>query len=89
MLSACVLCDCVTGFSGDFWREYHTVIPKAPLFDKRKDLYLLYHYLNHTNLFGGERLGAACVTLTKAVLQQHSTWLGAPRGPAVCMTLTL
>eukprot|EP00878_Enallax_costatus_P003152 GHUV01003352.1.p1 GENE.GHUV01003352.1~~GHUV01003352.1.p1 ORF type:complete len:334 (+),score=67.88 GHUV01003352.1:159-1160(+) len=41
------------GFSGDFWREYHKLIPKAPLFDKRKDLYLLYHYLNHTNLFGG------------------------------------
>lgn len=41
------------GFTGDFWRAYHEVIPKAPGFDKRKDLYLLYHYLNHTNLFGG------------------------------------
>lgn len=29
------------------------MIPKAPGFDRRKDLYLLYHYLNHTNLFGG------------------------------------
>lgn len=41
------------GFTGDFWRAYHEVIPKAPGFDRRKDLYLLYHYLNHTNLFGG------------------------------------
>eukprot|EP00775_Hariotina_reticulata_P003566 gene3566-3834_t len=41
------------GFSGDFWRAYHEIIPKAPGFDRRKDLYLLYHYLNHTNLFGG------------------------------------
>lgn len=41
------------GFTGDFWRAYHELIPKAPLFDKRKELYLLYHYLNHTNLFGG------------------------------------
>lgn len=43
------------GFTGDFWRAYHEVIPKAPGFDRRKDLYLLYHYLNHTNLFGGEQ----------------------------------
>jgi fructosamine-3-kinase len=41
------------GFTGDFWRAYHEVLPKAPGFDRRKDLYLLYHYLNHTNLFGG------------------------------------
>jgi fructosamine-3-kinase len=47
-----------SGFTGDFWRAYHELIPKAPLFDKRKELYLLYHYLNHTNLFGGERLAA-------------------------------
>jgi hypothetical protein len=28
------------------------VMPKQPGFEKRKDLYLLYHYLNHYNLFG-------------------------------------
>lgn len=52
----CVLVLC-SGFTGDFWRAYHEVIPKAPGFDRRKDLYLLYHYLNHTNLFGGEAVG--------------------------------
>lgn len=50
----CISCP---GFTGDFWRAYHELIPKAPLFDKRKELYLLYHYLNHTNLFGGKDLG--------------------------------
>lgn len=47
------VCAFAAGFTGDFWRAYHEVIPKAPGFDRRKDLYLLYHYLNHTNLFGG------------------------------------
>jgi hypothetical protein len=52
----CCFCGFVpSGFTGDFWRAYHELIPKAPLFDKRKELYLLYHYLNHTNLFGGEQ----------------------------------
>jgi protein-ribulosamine 3-kinase len=27
-------------------------MPKQPGFEKRRDLYLLYHYLNHYNLFG-------------------------------------
>jgi hypothetical protein len=101
-----------TGFTGEFWRAYHAVIPpvsllagggcacgwrmlthththththacvracvrhmhkhapththqtretprtltnQAPGFERRKDLYLLYHYLNHANLFGGAR----------------------------------
>ena len=41
------------GFSAAFWRAYHKVIPKAPGFEERKELYQLYHYLNHFNLFGG------------------------------------
>jgi fructosamine-3-kinase len=53
--SCVLLYASTTGFSGDFWRAYHELIPKAPLFDKRQELYLLYHYLNHTNLFGGEQ----------------------------------
>jgi hypothetical protein len=42
------------GFSGEFYRAYNQLIPPAPLAEDRKDLYLLYHYLNHYNLFGGE-----------------------------------
>jgi len=28
------------------------VMPKQAGYEKRRDLYLLYHYLNHYNLFG-------------------------------------
>ncbi|XBH88001.1 hypothetical protein VPH35_075357 [Triticum aestivum] len=40
------------GFGGEFYRSYFEVMPKQPGFEKRRDLYLLYHYLNHYNLFG-------------------------------------
>ncbi|KAJ8900236.1 hypothetical protein K2173_024876 [Erythroxylum novogranatense] len=39
-------------FGGSFYNAYFQVMPKQPGFDKRKELYLLYHYLNHYNLFG-------------------------------------
>ncbi|KAI8466455.1 MAG: Fructosamine kinase-domain-containing protein [Monoraphidium minutum] len=41
------------GLSGAFWDGYFEVAPKAPLFEQRRDLYTLYHILNHANLFGG------------------------------------
>uniref|UniRef100_A0ACD5WRH7 Uncharacterized protein n=1 Tax=Avena sativa TaxID=4498 RepID=A0ACD5WRH7_AVESA len=40
------------GFGGAFYNSYFEVMPKQPGFEKRRDLYLLYHYLNHYNLFG-------------------------------------
>ncbi|KAK2353865.1 Protein kinase superfamily protein [Trifolium repens] len=40
------------GFGASFYNSYFEVIPKQPGFEKRRDLYLLYHYLNHYNLFG-------------------------------------
>ncbi|KAH0980365.1 hypothetical protein GBA52_007542 [Prunus armeniaca] len=40
------------GFGGSFYSSYFEVMPKQPGFEKRKDLYMLYHYLNHYNLFG-------------------------------------
>ncbi|PWS21846.1 hypothetical protein DKP78_21460, partial [Enterococcus faecium] len=40
------------GFGGVFYSSYFEVMPKQPGFEKRIDLYLLYHYLNHYNLFG-------------------------------------
>ncbi|KAG7018966.1 Protein-ribulosamine 3-kinase, chloroplastic [Cucurbita argyrosperma subsp. argyrosperma] len=40
------------GFGGSFYDAYFQVMPKQPGFEKRRDLYLLYHYLNHYNLFG-------------------------------------
>ncbi|XP_075668872.1 protein-ribulosamine 3-kinase, chloroplastic [Castanea sativa] len=40
------------GFGGAFFNAYFEVMPKQPGFEKRRDLYMLYHYLNHYNLFG-------------------------------------
>ncbi|KAG0472720.1 hypothetical protein HPP92_014577 [Vanilla planifolia] len=40
------------GFDGSFYSSYFEVMPKLPGFDNRRDLYMLYHYLNHYNLFG-------------------------------------
>ncbi|KAF7138241.1 hypothetical protein RHSIM_Rhsim07G0021100 [Rhododendron simsii] len=40
------------GFGGSFYNAYFEVMPKQPGFESRRDLYMLYHYLNHYNLFG-------------------------------------
>ena len=40
------------GFSTDFYQAYHQIHPKKDDFEARKYLYMLYHYLNHLNLFG-------------------------------------
>ena len=34
-------------FDSVFYDAYHKVIPKAPGFNARKDLYILYQYINH------------------------------------------
>lgn len=53
------------GFSGRFWTAYHEEIPKAPGWDDRHDIYTLYHYLNHLNLFGGSYYGQCASLLEK------------------------
>jgi len=40
------------GFSNDFYRSYDVHNPLQSGFEKRKPLYMLYHYLNHLNIFG-------------------------------------
>ena len=35
------------GFNKEFYRRYHELIPRQPGFEKRADLYELFHYLNH------------------------------------------
>lgn len=47
------------GFGSEFWRAYHDVIPKAPGWDDRHQLYTLYHILNHYNMFGDSYYGQA------------------------------
>ncbi|XP_042039067.1 protein-ribulosamine 3-kinase, chloroplastic isoform X2 [Salvia splendens] len=40
------------GFVGSFYDAYFEVMPKQTGWEERRDLYTLYHYLNHYNLFG-------------------------------------
>jgi len=50
------------GIPSSFYTEYHKHIPKsAPEeeYNLRSDLYVLFHYLNHTVIFGGSYAGGA------------------------------
>lgn len=40
------------GFTDEFYQKYNEIYPFHTGFDKRKPLYMLYHYLNHLNIFG-------------------------------------
>lgn len=40
------------GFSYDFYASYQETFPLADGWEFREKIYLLYHYLNHLNLFG-------------------------------------
>lgn len=54
------------GFSSTFWKEYHKSIPKAPMFEERMQLYELYHYLNHYNIFGVGYRGS-CIRIMRSL----------------------
>ena len=41
-----------------FYDAYQEAFPLNPGYEERKDLYNLYHLLNHLNLFGGSYLGS-------------------------------
>ncbi len=43
----------------DFHAAYRAAWPLAPGYNLRRDLYNLYHILNHLNLFGAGYLGQA------------------------------
>jgi len=50
------------GFPESFFKTYHEYLPKtepADQYDLRMDLYELFHYLNHTLIFGGSYAGSA------------------------------
>ena len=56
------------GFSGNFYDSYFSVFPKTEkYFAQRRQLYRLYHYLNHYNLFGGGYKNT-CVTIMKGLI---------------------
>ncbi|XP_064170455.1 ketosamine-3-kinase-like isoform X2 [Anguilla rostrata] len=47
------------GFGSAFYSAYHKKLPKAPGFETRKQLYQLFHYLNHWNHFGSSYRGSS------------------------------
>jgi fructosamine-3-kinase len=47
------------GFAAEFYAAYDEAWPLEPGYDTRRDLYSLYHVLNHLNLFGGAYLAQA------------------------------
>jgi len=40
------------GFSDEFYKSYNKIYPIDEGFKERKPIYMIYHYLNHLNLFG-------------------------------------
>lgn len=46
------------GFPGSFYHAYQEAAPLQPGYERRRDLYNLYHLLNHLNLFGPSYLSA-------------------------------
>ncbi|MGD9992233.1 MAG: fructosamine kinase family protein [Salinivirgaceae bacterium] len=47
------------GFSHEFYKSYQQHFPLAPGWEYRENLYLLYHQLNHLNLFGSSYLAGS------------------------------
>ena len=54
------------GFGASFYKAYHTTSPIDPGYRGRRDLYNLYHLLNHLNLFG-----SAYLYSVKSVMEQY------------------
>lgn len=46
------------GFSSMFYEAYQEIMPLQPGYEQRRDIYNLYHLLNHLNIFGASYLGA-------------------------------
>ncbi len=55
------------GFSRDFYRSYKEARPLDRGYEDRKELYNLYHLLNHLNLFGGSYLYSVIRVLDRYV----------------------
>ena len=58
------------GFGATFYAAYEDQWPLAPGWERRVDLYNLYHLLNHFNLFGAGYLGQVAGSLSR--LERHS-----------------
>lgn len=45
------------GFGRPFYDAYDSHYPRTPVYNQKREVYNLYHYLNHYNLFGSGYLG--------------------------------
>jgi fructosamine-3-kinase len=45
------------GFGAAFYSAYDRVYPRSSVYATKREIYNLYHYLNHYNLFGAGYLG--------------------------------
>jgi protein-ribulosamine 3-kinase len=59
------------GFSPDFYAAYRSIWPLEAGYSTRKQLYNLYHILNHLNLFGGQYLRQAELIMDKLLAEIH------------------
>jgi len=57
------------GFDRDFYAVYREAWPLDPGYGVRRDLYNLYHVLNHLNLFGGGYLAQALDLMQRLLAQ--------------------
>lgn len=53
------------GFGRDYFNSYHNVLPKQQGFDDRQDIYMMFHYFNHWNHFGGGYRGSTMQLMEK------------------------
>ncbi len=56
------------GFPKEFYQGYHQTFPLAPGYEQRKNIYNLYHILNHFNLFGGSYANQANQIIRETLL---------------------
>jgi len=56
------------GFSARFYSAYEQVWPLDPGYSRRRDIYKLYHILNHFNMFGGGYASQAGNILDKLLI---------------------
>jgi fructosamine-3-kinase len=56
-------------FHASFYRGYEDEWPLPPGHEKRRDLYNLYHIVNHLNLFGGSYRGQAEAMIARLLRQ--------------------
>ena len=54
---------------------FFQVMPKQPGFEDRVQLYKLYHYLNHYNLFGSSYRGSAMSIIQRFIWNKCTSWM--------------